>query len=173
MILIGIGSNVEGPWGPPAANVERALRELDVSPLRLLRASRLLLTSPFGQLDQPDFVNAVAEIATSLPPQALMQRLHDIELSADRRRTLRWGPRTLDLDLLDYDGLVLDGSEGHASHRGPLKLPHPGIPERPFVLKPIAEIAPRWRHPVSGRTARELLDRLPRTGEGEERSLDR
>jgi 2-amino-4-hydroxy-6-hydroxymethyldihydropteridine diphosphokinase len=157
MILIGIGSNVSGPWGPPGAAVERALAALDEAPLRLLKASRAIVTAPFGRTDQPDFVNAVAEIETSLEPSALLAHLHAIERRAGRRRTLRWGPRTLDLDLLDYDGLVVAEEPG----RDDLPvLPHPGIPERSFVLGPIAEIAPHWRHPVLDETAATLLARL-------------
>jgi 2-amino-4-hydroxy-6-hydroxymethyldihydropteridine diphosphokinase len=151
MILIGIGSNVSGPWGPPASTVERALAALDEAPLRLVKASRPIVTAPFGRTDQPDFVNAVAEIETGLEPAALLAHLHAIERRAGRRRTLRWGPRTLDLDLLDYDGLVLPDHP---------VLPHPGIPERSFVLGPIAEIAPHWRHPVLDETAATLLARL-------------
>jgi 2-amino-4-hydroxy-6-hydroxymethyldihydropteridine diphosphokinase len=153
MILIGIGSNVSGPWGPPAATVARAFTALDEAPLRLLKASRPIVTAPFGRTDQPDFVNAVAEIETALEPSALLAHLHAIERRAGRRRTLRWGPRTLDLDLLDHDGLVIADD--------PI-LPHPGIPERSFVLAPIAEIAPNWRHPVLEETAATLLARLAR-----------
>jgi 2-amino-4-hydroxy-6-hydroxymethyldihydropteridine diphosphokinase len=151
MILIGIGSNVSGPWGPPAPTVERALAALDEAPLRLLKASRAIVTAPYGRTDQPDFVNAVAEIATGLEPSALLAHLHAIERRAGRRRTLRWGPRTLDLDLLDYHGLVNTDIP---------VLPHPGIPERSFVLAPIAEIAPHWRHPVLDETAATLLARI-------------
>jgi len=151
MILIGIGSNVSGPWGPPKATVERALTALDEAPLQRVKASRAIVTAPFGRIDQPDFVNAVAEIKTSLEPSALLAHLHAIERRAGRRRTLRWGPRTLDLDLLDYDGLIDPDSP---------VLPHPGIPERSFVLAPIAEIAPHWRHPVLDETAATLLARL-------------
>jgi 2-amino-4-hydroxy-6-hydroxymethyldihydropteridine diphosphokinase len=163
MILIGIGSNVSGPWGPPGATVERALAALDEAPLRRLRASRAIVTAPFGRTDQPDFVNAVAEIETSLEPSALLAHLHAIERRAGRRRTLRWGPRTLDLDLLDYHGLVVPeeaGRDDPGRDDRPV-LPHPGIPERSFVLAPIAEIAPQWRHPVLGETAATLLARLP------------
>jgi 2-amino-4-hydroxy-6-hydroxymethyldihydropteridine diphosphokinase len=159
MILIGIGSNVEGPWGPPHETVRRALTALDEAPLRLLMASRAIVTAPFGRTDQPDFVNAVAEIETDLEPRALLERLHAIERRAGRRRTLHWGPRTLDLDLLDHHGVVLSGLAGRAGEP-PLVLPHPGIPERGFVLRPIAEIAPQWRHPVLGETASDLLKRL-------------
>jgi 2-amino-4-hydroxy-6-hydroxymethyldihydropteridine diphosphokinase len=151
MILIGIGSNVSGPWGPPAATVARALAALDEAPLRLLKASRAIVTAPYGRTDQPDFVNAVAEIETGLEPSALLAHLHAIERRAGRRRTLRWGPRTLDLDLLDYHGLVNTDIP---------VLPHPGIPERSFVLAPIAEIAPHWRHPVLDETAATLLARI-------------
>ncbi len=162
MILIGIGSNVSGPWGEPAATVERALTALDESPLRLVKASRPIVTAPFGRTDQPDFVNAVAEIETGLAPPALLAHLHAIERRAGRRRTLRWGPRTLDLDLLDYRGLVVPKQPGGADPGRDDRpvLPHPGIPERSFVLAPIAEIAPHWHHPVLGETAATLLAHL-------------
>jgi 2-amino-4-hydroxy-6-hydroxymethyldihydropteridine diphosphokinase len=158
MILIGLGSNVSGPWGSPRETVIRALRELDSNGTRLVIASRLVETTPFGKVNQPTFVNAAAEITTAMPPETLMRHLHDIERRAGRRRRLRWGPRTLDLDLLDYHGLV---------RRGPLKLPHPGIPERDFWLTPLMEIVPQWRHPVSRRSAhamRRLLSGFSRGG---------
>lgn len=158
MILIGLGSNVAGTWGAPRETVLRALRELDGAGTQLIVASRLVETTPFGKRNQPGFVNAVARIATAMPPEALMRRLHDIEHQAGRRRRTRWGPRTLDLDLLDYHGLV---------RHGRLELPHPGIAERDFVLTPLAEIAPLWRHPVtrrSARTMRRLLSGFSRGG---------
>ncbi len=158
MILIGIGSNLEGPWGPPSETVRRAFAALDERPLRLLKASRAILTAPYGRTDQPDFVNAVAEIETGIEPRPLLAHLHAIERRAGRQRTVHWGPRTLDLDLLDHHGLILTGDERTVAGR-PLVLPHPGIPERAFVLAPIAEIAPEWRHPVLGMTATELLRR--------------
>jgi 2-amino-4-hydroxy-6-hydroxymethyldihydropteridine diphosphokinase len=148
MILIGLGSNMDGPWGSPEATVLRALRALDEGPIRLLRRSRLIVSSPFGQKNQPPFVNAVAQVESYLPPEALMRRLHAIEHAGGRRRRQRWGPRTLDLDLLDYHGLI---------RHHPVVLPHPGIAERDFVLAPIAEIAPRWRHPVSRASARKMF----------------
>ena len=162
MILIGIGSNLEGPWGPPQEAVRRAFAALDEQPLRLLKASRASVTAPYGRTDQPDFVNAVADIGTSLGPRPLLEHLQAIERSAGRVRALHWGPRTLDLDLLDYHGLVVTGDDGREYR--PLLLPHPGIPERAFVLRPIAEIAPDWRHPVLGETAGTLLRRLEERG---------
>jgi len=158
MILVALGANMAGPWGTPRQTVMLALRELDRNGLRVIRASRLIETKPFGRPNQPDFVNAVALLETHLPPQALLARLHAIERAAGRRRTIRWGPRTLDLDLLDYRGLVWDNA-AVGNEPGSLVLPHPGIAERSFVLEPIMEIAPRWRHPVLRATARELLRR--------------
>jgi 2-amino-4-hydroxy-6-hydroxymethyldihydropteridine diphosphokinase len=127
MILIGLGSNVDGPWGSPRETMLHALRELDGSGTELVAASRLFETSPFGKINQPTFVNAVAQIRTAMPPEALMQHLHDIERRAGRRRRLRWGPRT-----------------------------HPGIPERDFWLTPLMELVPRWRHPVKQQTAQKM-----------------
>ena len=161
MILIALGSNRNGPWGNPHETVTRAVAELDRDGLRLVSASRLLVSLPFGKTNQPPFVNAVARISTHLPPQALMQKLHAIERSAGRRRMLRWGPRTLDLDLLDYHGLVSRKPQR-------LVLPHPGIAERIFVLKPLGEIAPRWKHPLLHASAAVLLRKLDPHGEGSE-----
>lgn len=161
MILIALGSNQRGPWGSPAEAVAKALIQLDRDGMHLMAASRLLVSAPFGKTNQPPFVNAVARIATHLPPGALLQKLHAIERAAGRRRLLRWGPRSLDLDLLDYHGMV----SGKPSR---LALPHPGIAERIFVLKPIAEIAPRWKHPLRHASAAMLLRRLDRHGEGAE-----
>jgi 2-amino-4-hydroxy-6-hydroxymethyldihydropteridine diphosphokinase len=160
MILIGFGANVGGPWGTPRETVMRALAMLDRGPCRVIRASRLLITAPFGRPNQPPFVNAVARIATHLPPEALMRHLHAIERAAGRRRRIAWGPRTLDLDLLDYRGLIRNRSYPMAGGRRPLLLPHPGIGARIFVLAPLREIAPNWRHPVTRESAATMLRRL-------------
>jgi len=161
MILIALGSNIAGPWGNPEAAVKRALSELDRDGLKLKRASRLIVTKAFGVTDQPDFVNAVARIETSLPPAALLARLHDIERQAGRVRAERWGPRTLDLDLLDYNELIL------SKEPGPI-LPHPGIPERLFVLEPLHEIAPGWVHPILRRKPATMIRRLRSGSAGDE-----
>lgn len=161
MKLIAIGSNISGPWGTPEQAVTRALVALNCEGLKLVNASRLMLTAPFGKPNQPDFVNAVARIETHLPPMALLQKLHAIEKQAGRRRALRWGPRTLDLDIIDYDGLV-------RLHQKKLTLPHPGISSRIFVLKPVAEMAGAWRHPVSHRSAADMLRKLKGFSEGRE-----
>ena len=158
MILIALGSNRDGPWGSPRDTVTEALRRLNGRGVRLKRASSLMVTAPFGVTDQPDFVNAVAEVDSMLPPEALLRQLHVIERLAGRRRTLRWGPRTLDLDLIDHHGLI--------RRSPPPVLPHPGIAERIFVLAPIAEIAPQWRHPETRQTAAAMLRKLDPAGEG-------
>lgn len=159
MILIGLGSNITGPWGTPRQSVERALDQLDHGPVSLIASSPLRLTEPFGRKNQPPFVNAVAEIATNLSPDALMRRLHMIEREAGRQRRLRWGPRTLDLDLLDYHGLV---RHKRSLSTRPLVLPHPGISERLFVIEPLVSVAPRWRHPLTKETAAFTLRKLRR-----------
>lgn len=165
MILIALGANKPGPWGTPTETVQRALHQLGSGPMRLIKASRLLITEPYGVTNQPAFVNAVALVETHLPPQALLARLQTIERAAGRQRHLRWGPRTLDLDIIDYNGLRVTQGRGE---RNRLCLPHPGIADRVFVLKPIAEIAPRWQHPVSRRTASQMLAKLTGAGHGGE-----
>lgn len=160
MILIALGSNISGPWGTPQQSVQRALQALNRDGLTLVEASRLLLTAPFGKPNQPPFVNAVARIETHLAPLALLQKLHAIEKEAGRRRKTRWGPRTLDLDIIDYHGLVMS--------TGKLTLPHPGIAERIFVLKPISELTVKWRHPTSHLSAQAMLRKLKGYSQGQE-----
>jgi 2-amino-4-hydroxy-6-hydroxymethyldihydropteridine diphosphokinase len=160
MILVALGANIDGPWGNPKATVRRALREMDHDGLQLLSASRLLVTRAFGVTDQPDFMNAVARIETKHSPAELMRRLHAIEAEAGRRRGKRWGPRTLDLDLLDYNGMTAKFASG-------LVLPHPGIAGRLFVLKPLVEIAPGWIHPVLRKKAATLITTLAKGGAGD------
>jgi len=158
MIIIALGSNIGGSWGSPAETIRKALACLDREGCRLVRVSSLAETSPFGRTDQPNFVNAVARIDTAMGPEALLEHLHSIESRAGRRRGEKWGPRVLDLDLIDYHGLI-------RAHPPPI-LPHPGIAERAFVLAPLAEIAPEWRHPVLQQSAAELLDGLRGKSQG-------
>ena len=149
---------MDGPWGPPSTVLRRAIRSLDTVGCHLISASSLVRTSPYGKTDQPNFLNAVARIATRMTPEALLDYLQSMEKQAGRSRSERWGPRSLDLDILDFNGIVRDAPS-------PV-LPHPGIPDRPFVLRPIVEIAPRWRHPVLGKTAAQMLERLHAQSEG-------
>ena len=157
MILIALGSNVDGPWGSPRQTVEMALHMLNQFPLRLVKSSSLLITEPFGVVNQPQFVNAVALVETAMPAESLIRKLHMIERQAGRRRGKRWGPRTLDLDILDYHGLI---KHKRQLVQKALILPHPGIAERRFVLEPIQEIAPRWHHPKTHATAQSMIQKL-------------
>ncbi len=116
-----------------------------------MRASGLYRTAPVGGPGQDDYLNQVVEIETVLPPHDLLQALHEIETGLGRVRVLRWGPRTVDVDILWYDG---------ASVADPgLEVPHPRMEERRFVLEPLAELAPDLVLP-SGRTVREALERV-------------
>jgi 2-amino-4-hydroxy-6-hydroxymethyldihydropteridine diphosphokinase len=158
MILIGIGSNISGNWGTPRATVRKAIATLRKSACKVLSVSSIVETAPFGNTKQPNFINAVVRIATKLDPESLLQRLQQIEKDAGRKRGRKWGPRTLDLDILDYNGLIRS--------KNPPLLPHPGLAQRQFVLGPIAEIAPRWRHPQSDMSAAHLLQRLACENQG-------
>lgn len=147
--LIGLGGNM----GDPVAHIREAVRRLEEHPdVRVLRCSSLYRTEPQGRQDQNWFVNGVLLCETTLEPEQLLAVLQDIEKSCGRSRGERWGPRTLDLDLLCFGEVILD--TGH------LILPHPRLHERRFVLVPLLEIAPHWRHPVLLRTGREMLDAL-------------
>jgi 2-amino-4-hydroxy-6-hydroxymethyldihydropteridine diphosphokinase len=140
-VFLGLGANL----GDRAATLRAALAELGALPgLRLRAASTLRRTAPVGGPPQPDFVNGVARFDAALPPRALLARLLEVERRHGRRRGAPNGPRTLDLDLLLYGDLRLDGAE--------LRLPHPRLAERAFVVEPLAELAPRLPLP-GGATA--------------------
>ena len=145
---VGLGSNLQDP----AAQIARAFSELAALPGTVLTArSPPYKSPPMGPQDQPDFINAVAAVTTSLAPEVLLQALLSIERAHGRRRDgTRWGPRSLDLDLLLYGDQVVQGPG--------LVLPHPGLHERAFVLYPLADIAPQQRVPGQG-TVAELRDR--------------
>lgn len=153
---IAIGSNL----GDRAAHVAGALVALAALPGTMVeRRSEAVVTAPVGLPDGPDpggpYLNAAAVIRTTLGPRDLLALLHAIERAAGRDRAAehgRWGPRTLDLDLLLYDELVIDEPG--------LRLPHPRMHERAFVLGPLAEVAPGWIVPTLGRTVAELLGAL-------------
>lgn len=159
MILVALGSNLSGPWGTPERTLRRALCEMRHHNIHVRRVSTFLNTVPFGISNQPFYVNAVAIIDTVLSPEVLMRALHMIERRAGRRRLKRWGPRTLDLDIIDYCGLARKPKRHSIK---PLVLPHPGIAARDFVLAPIAEIAPQWKHPLTRKSAALMLRQLNR-----------
>jgi len=137
---VGVGSNL----GDPAARVRAAFEALAGIPdTQLVATSRLYRTAPFGPVAQGDFINAVAGLLTRLDAAALLAQLRGIETAAGRVREQRWGPRTLDLDLLVFGDARIDSPE--------LTVPHPGIAERAFVLEPLHDLAPTLDIPGVGR----------------------
>jgi 2-amino-4-hydroxy-6-hydroxymethyldihydropteridine diphosphokinase len=155
MILLGLGSNL--PTKSHRSSVEvltESLKSLSKRKIKVEHLSSWYRSAPVPISDQPWFVNAVASLRSALPPRELLAALHDVEAEFGRERSLRNASRTLDLDLLAYEDAVI-------GEPGGLVLPHPRLGERAFVLLPLAEIAPGWRHPVSGRTAGEMLADLP------------
>lgn len=158
-VAIALGSNL----GDSRATLEAALDDLDRSPgVRVLRRSSWYRTAPVGP-PQPDYLNGCAVLEVALSPEALLDRLLEIEIRHGRVRGERWGPRTLDLDLLLFGGLTLSGER--------LQIPHPRMGERAFVLVPLAEIAPDWIEPLTGRSVAALVRSLGAVG-GLERLAD-
>ncbi len=142
---IGLGSNLD----QPVRQVQSALTELQRLPATQMAAhSSLYRSAPVGPQDQPDFINAVALLHTRLSAEQLLDQLQSLEHQHQRVRTQQWGPRTLDLDILLY------GDQQISSER--LQIPHPFLPERSFVLYPLAEIAPRLQLP-DGSSLQSLL----------------
>lgn len=140
---------------------------------RLLAVSRFYSTPAYPTDAGPDFVNAACSLSWDGSPDALLAMLHDIEQSAARTRTRRWGARTLDLDLLAFDNKVMPSEavvrdwidlpleDQRTQTPDTLLLPHPRLQDRAFVLAPLRDIAPHWRHPLLGQTVTEMLDALP------------
>ena len=145
--VIALGSNM----GDRQGYLDGAVEKLDVvQGCRVRKVSGFLETPPYGVTDQADFLNGCLELETLLYPHELLDELHRIEKEAGRERILRWGPRTLDLDIIFYDDLILQDSD--------LCIPHVEMHKREFVLKPLSEIAPYRRHPVTGKTVQEMLE---------------
>jgi 2-amino-4-hydroxy-6-hydroxymethyldihydropteridine diphosphokinase len=152
MIVIALGANLDSQAGSPAKTLTAALHALRAYGVDIAAISRFYKSAAWPDPGDPPFVNAVATVETSLAPAELMELLHRIEISFGRTRGASNAPRTLDLDLIDYDGRIEDG---------PPILPHPRMAERAFVLLPLMEIALGWRHPVTGRSVEDLVAALP------------
>lgn len=181
--LLALGANLPQPEGDPTLNLKRALRELSCAGLEIRSVSRFFATPCFPVGAGPDYVNAAVEIDTDLSPHELLERLHAIETMLERNRDTRWGMRTLDLDLIAFGQLVLPDLETYLAwssmpldqqiERTPdqLILPHPRLSDRAFVLVPLADIAPDWVHPVTGKTVMQMLDALPAEDRGAVRPI--
>lgn len=150
-IYIALGANLPSATGAPRETLEAVLALFPSCDMRIIRRSSWWRSPAQPPGAQPDFVNGVVEVATELAPEALLARLHELESRFGRVRRERWEARVLDLDLLDYRGR----QSGSAEH--PPILPHPRLQDRLFVLLPLQEAAPDWRHPADGRRLPDLI----------------
>ncbi len=157
--LVALGSNASGPWGTPVQALSTALVKLSGIGLHIKVVSEKFMTRPIGGPWQAHFVNAVALVQLNVAPAAALRGLKRLEREAGRRRGPHWGPRPLDLDLIDA-GVVLGWRRRPGARRaGQLQLPHPEAHRRGFVLLPLSRVAPHWRHPVLGLGVTALLNR--------------
>lgn len=146
---IALGSNI----GDSKQILKDAIASLDQLPkTKVEKVSTIISTAPYGVVDQPDFLNGCLKLRTLMDPRELLEQLNRIEKEAGRERIIHWGPRTLDLDIIFYDDLVCQEED--------LCIPHVEMHKRDFVLRPLEEIAPYKRHPVYGKTVREMLEDL-------------
>ena len=152
MILIALGGNQPSHAGAPAATLRAALGTLPQRNVVVETVSPFYGSLAWPDPNDPQFVNAVAKIETGLSPYGLLAVLKEIERAFGRKSAKRNAPRPLDLDILDYDGRIENGLP---------TLPHPRLHERGFVLIPLRDVAPKWRHPVSGLSVDELIESLP------------
>ena len=148
-IYLSLGSNI----GDREANLRKAIEQLASQDMRVLHTSRIYETEPVDYVDQAWFLNLVVEAETTLFPMQLLTRVGRVERDLGRKRTVRKGPRTIDIDILFYGAAVVETTR--------LEIPHPRIAERRFVLVPLAELAPDLRHPVTHRTVRQMLESAP------------
>ena len=146
---IALGSNM----GEKEKYLDMALEEFKKNPkIRLCQTASYMESEPYGGVEQDTFVNSICQVVTLYHPYELLEELHRIEGLANRKREIHWGPRTLDLDIIYYDDLVMADKD--------LVIPHADMENRTFVLKPLCEIAPYLRHPANGLTSRQMLGRL-------------
>ena len=151
---IAFGSNM----GDKKKYLDNAIQGLrDMKEIVVEKVSEYLVTEPYGDVEQDEFLNGALRVRTLLSPEELLDRLHVLEQAADRKRIIHWGPRTLDLDIIFYDDLICEEDD--------LCIPHIEMHKESLVLKPLEEIAPYKRHPVTGKTVREMLGELENAGQ--------
>jgi len=151
IVYLGLGTNL----GKRTDNLQAAAAALPPA-VKVLRVSSIYETEPWGYIEQPAFLNQVIEAETLLAPLELLAHLKHIEADLGRQPTFRFGPRLIDLDILFYGDWVIDLPE--------LRIPHPHLAERAFVLAPLAELAPTLRHPQTGKTILELAANISLSG---------
>ena len=148
-ILIGLGANIPSlEYGPPKKTLEAALNSFIRVGIQIKKQSRWYSSIPIPKSNQPSYTNSVVEVKTQLSPHDLLNVLLDIEIKFGRKRSEVNAAREIDLDLLAYGDLIIEQSRLH--------IPHPRIAERAFVLMPICDINPGWRHPKTGKSAKEM-----------------
>jgi 2-amino-4-hydroxy-6-hydroxymethyldihydropteridine diphosphokinase len=155
MIVIALGANLPSKIGAPRDTLRAALDRLSRKGIKVSCVSPFYAADAWPDPSDPPFVNAVAVVETELSPVEVMTALHATEAEFGRVRSAKNSPRTLDLDLVDYDG---------RAEAGPPVLPHPAMASRAFVLVPLFDVAPGWHHPISGDTVEALIEALPDRG---------
>ncbi len=147
-VYISIGSNL----GDREDNCRKAIKFLKENGIAVKKQSSMHETEPWGVKAQPKFINMAIEVETDKKPEELLRVLEEIEKEIGRTETVKWGPRVIDLDILFYDDLILKIPG--------IEIPHPLLHEREFVLKPLCEIAPNKKHPITGKTVKEMIENL-------------
>lgn len=151
-VILAFGGNIESVFGAPKDSLQLALQRLNASGVPIELVSSFYRSPPMGPSYQADFINLVAVGRTRYSPSNLLRHLKDLERAFGRRGGLHWGPRPLDIDIIAYERQIMNWPTGSkdlpASKHSPLILPHPRLHVRPFVLLPLDEILPEWRHPV-------------------------
>ncbi|EPY2302682.1 2-amino-4-hydroxy-6-hydroxymethyldihydropteridine pyrophosphokinase [Clostridium sporogenes] len=145
---VAFGSNI----GEKESYIKRALEKIEKRGMKIIKVSPIYETEPYGVLDQDSFLNGVVKIETNLTPENLIEVLLDIEKQLDRVRERRWGPRTIDLDIIFYDDLIINKNN--------LIIPHKDMENREFVLKPLCDIDENFIHPVLKKSVKQLYDEL-------------
>ncbi len=172
-VLLALGANLPSAIGPPEATIRAAIGQLSHAGFELIAASRLYRTPAFPPGNGPDYVNAAISCSCPFAPDDLLRIVNAVEALYGRQRSKRWEARSLDIDVIAIGESVLPGREEFEAWESltpdlqqmltpsELIVPHPRLHERAFVLVPLAEVAPRWRHPVMGRDVDEMLEALP------------
>jgi len=147
-VYVAFGTNI----GDKTKNIEKALKLMEERGLKITKKSSIYSTEPYGYVQQPEFLNGVVKVETQLSPRQVLKTLLQIEKDMGRVREFKWGPRNIDLDIIFFNGDIIDEED--------LKVPHPDMHNRDFVLKPLSEIAPDFVHPTLNKSIKQLLEEL-------------